>query len=412
MQQASTKPRIVIFLVCTFFYWSAVYTYNPTMTPYLADLGISFSMIGLIGGSYGFAQMLLRVPVGVMSDRLGKRKLFIIFGVIAGAVSTSGMFFTQNAFLILALRLLAGVSASAWVVFTILFTGYFEKNKHASRISYLFMVNGFALMFSKLFGGLVAENYGHEYTFVLGGAAGIIAIILSLFITEKTPEAKELPSLKKLFGVIKNPNLIAMSILAIFLQMVMFATINTFTPEAATRAGADLMMLGILATVSSVPAIISSFLCGRLFSRYKINIRHVVASGFALQMAGALIIPFTNSMTAVFVSTIILGFGCGICMSTLLGFCTITVDEGRRSAAMGFFQAIYGFGMFIGPVITGIFVDWSGLSGGFFASAAFALTGLVLTFLLSGIGHSNDSNESNDSNDSNDSINNDSIASD
>jgi len=359
-----------------------MYAYTPTMTPYLADLGISFTMIGLIGGAYGFSQMLLRIPVGILSDKIGKRKLFVILGLITAAISATGMFFTQNAYVILLLRFLAGVSASAWVVFSVLFSSYFDKSKLASRLAYLFMVTGLGQMASRLVGGLVAERFGHEYTFLLGGFAALAAILLGLFITEKTPDIKELPSVKKLFGVIKNKNLMAMSVLAIFSQMIMHSTITTFLPEAASQIGADLMQLGLLATIATIPSILSSFLCGRLFSVKSVDVRIVSSIGFTFQIAGTLIIPLTNSMVAVFIAAIAIGFGCGICMSTFLGFCTQTVDESRRSAAMGFFQAIYAFGMFMGPVIIGFFVDWSGISGGFFMASAFALTGFILTFIL------------------------------
>ena len=379
---AAKKPHVAVFLVCTFFYWFALYAFVPTMTPYLADLGISFSMIGLIGGSYGFSQMLLRIPLGVLSDKLGKRKMFILLGVLIAAVSSAGMFFTQNAYLILVLRFFTGVSASAWVVFTVLFMGYYDKSKHASRVSYLFMMNGLGLMSSKFLGGLIAEHFGHEYSFLLGGAAGFVALLLVFFITEKAPEIKELPTLKSLFGVVKNKNLMVMSILAIFLQMVIHSTINTFTPQAAAQVGADLMELGILSTVASIPAIISSFVCGKLFSSRNINVCNVIAISFIFKLIGALIIPFTDSMVAVYVSTVILGFAGGVSMSALLGFCTKTVDENRRSTAMGFFQAIYGFGMFTGPVIMGLIVDRSGISSGFFAAAAFAGAGLVLSYVL------------------------------
>jgi len=382
MQQNNTKPRIGVFMICTFFFWFTMYTYVPTMTPYLADLGISFTMIGIIGGSYGFSQFLLRIPLGITSDRLGKRKPFILFGLAAGAISSLGMFFTQNAFLLLALRFLSGVSASAWVVFTVLFTSYFESDRRASMISYLFIANGFGLMLSKFFGGLLAEYYGHEYSFLLGGASGIIAIVLGLFIVEKAPQLNEPPSIKALFGVIKNKNLLAMSVLAVFSQMIIHSTTNTFTSEAAAQIGADLMQIGVLATVASIPAILSYIVCGKLYSLKNINVRYVLAFAFFLQVTGSLIIPFAGNMAAIYTSTVITGFGCGICISTLTGFCTQTVEESRRSAAMGFFQATYAFGMFIGPVILGIFVDWTGISGGFFAAAVFAAIGMSLTFIL------------------------------
>jgi predicted MFS family arabinose efflux permease len=217
---------------------------------------------------------------------------------------------------------------------------------------------------------------------LIGGAAGLLAIALGLAITEKSPQYGELPTVKALFGVIKNKNLLAMSILAVFIQMVLQSTINTFTSEAGIRAGASLIQLGLLATISSIPTIVASIICGRLFMKRNINLRFILSIGFVLQVAGALIIPFGSGLTAVYTSTLIIGMGCGLCFSTLLSFCTQTVESDRRSAAMGFFQAIYAFGMFIGPVIMGIFVDSVGLHGGFFAVAAYAVIGLILTVIM------------------------------
>lgn len=351
------------------------------MTPYLGSIGIGYTMIGIIGGAYGFSQMLLRIPLGVASDRTGKRKAFIILGVSLGALSSFGMYFTKNAYLLLALRFMAGTSASAWVVFTVLFSSYFEKGKLASRISYLMIANHCGVMTSKLLGSALAEKFGHEASFLLGGGFGVAAVILSIFVTEKAPVLDERPSVRKLLGVVKNNNLIKMSCLAVFSQIILFATINTFTPEAASRLGADSMQLGLLSTVATIPAILSALICGALFAR-RVNIKTLVATSFIMEIVGSLMIPFATGIPVIFIATLISGFGCGLCMTTLLSFCTITVDENRRSAAMGVYQAVYGIGMFIGPVFIGAFVDLIDLSAGFYAAAVVALIGLCLTFLF------------------------------
>jgi len=351
------------------------------MTPYLSNLGFSYTMIGLIGGAYGFSQMLIRAPLGITSDRIGRRKLFIILGLLAGAISSFGMFLTTNAFLILAMRLISGISASAWVTFTVMYSGYFDKDKIASSISYLFMVNGLSLVLAKLAGGVVADRFGHEYTFLLGGIVGTIAVVLSLFITESSASSEHLPSVKDLLGVIKNKNLIAMSILSIFTHMVLFATINTFTPQAANRSGADAMQLGILSTIASLPMILSSFICAKLFLK-RVSVRLIIAVGFLITILGVVIIPLADGMSAIYISAVTVGFGCGLCMSALLSCCTATVDDSRRSAAMGFYQAFYALGMFLGPLLVGIVVDQSNLNGGFYASAVLALAGFILTYLL------------------------------
>jgi len=353
------------------------------MTPYLADLGISFTMIGIIGGAYGVSQLMIRVPLGIISDRLGKRKIFLIFGLIAVTISSFAMFLTENAYVFLFMRLLAGVAASAWVIFTVLYTGYFEKEKQASRMQHLLIANFGGLMISRLVGGMVAERFGHEFTFLAGGLAGIIAIVLCLFITEKATKPDELPSIRTLFEVVKNKNLMIMSVLAAFNLMVLHSTINTFTSQAGEQAGAGSLELGIIAMVSSIPGIITSIICGRYFAKHKVNLQLIMAVAFFVQIIGALVIVFgTLSITAVYISAIVIASGCGLGLSVQIGFCTSTVEENRRTAAMGFFQSIYAIGMIIGPVIMGAFVDSAGLAGGFLAAAVFAVIGMVLSVVL------------------------------
>jgi len=383
MRQNKGNPRVGIFVLCNFFFWFSFYAYVPTMTPYLVGLGVSYSMIGLISGAYGLSQMILRMPLGIASDRLGKRKVFINIGLIAGVVGALGMFFTRNAMVIFAMRFLTGVSASVWVVIAVLFSSYFEKGKIASRMSYLFMANSGGTLLSNLIGSAVAERFGHEYTFILSGGAALAAAVLGFYITEKTPEQQEHPSVKQLLGVVKNRNLLVMSILAVYSQMKLFTAVIAFTPEEAVRIGADSMTLGILSTLAFIPPIIVSFIGGKIFARGA-NIRLIIALGFSLSLVSTLVIPFAGNMTAIYASAIMAGFGHGICMNTLLCFCTITVDDSRRSAAMGFYQAVYSLGMFAGPVVIGLFVDWISLTGGFFAAAALAVIGLTLAFILLG----------------------------
>lgn len=83
----------------------------------------------------------MRIPIGILSDRLEMRKIFICGGVLVSILSSLILYLANDPVLILAARGLAGVSASVWVVFTVLFSSCFEKGKTASRISFLNMYN-------------------------------------------------------------------------------------------------------------------------------------------------------------------------------------------------------------------------------------------------------------------------------
>ena len=72
-----------------------------------------------------------------------------------------------------------------------------------------------------------------------------------------------------------------------------------------------------------------------------------------------------------------------------------TVPNEKRGAAMGIYQAIYGIGMFVGPVLGGIVIDrFGGTTGNavpvqgyianFYVAMAIAIIGGILAVLLSG----------------------------
>lgn len=378
---APLHPRVPLYFAVTFFFWFANFTYVPTMSPYLRSIGVGYSMIGLIGGAYGFAQLLLRVPIGILSDRLGKRKIFIIGGLFFGALSNLLFTLTENAVWILLFRFLAGVSASAWVVYTVLFSSYFSGDKTASRISYLSTVHTSAVMAAKLCGSVVAGQLGYRAAFYLGGAAGLLGLVLSLFVTENIPVMEERPSIRSLLGVIKDRNLLTMAILAAFSQMLMFASTNTFTPEVASLLGADAAQLGILATLSSLPTIVCSLICGWLFARH-VNLWKLIAFAFFMELVGTLMVPFATSVTMIYIASIVSGFGFGICLTSLLSHCTLTIDSAKRSVAMGFYQAIYSVGMFAGPVVVGALASLWGVKIGVGLSSLIAAAGLFMALAL------------------------------
>ena len=109
-----TDPKSVVLLsIVVFLYWAALYIYVPFLPVHAEDAGASFTLIGLIGGSYGFTQMLARIPLGVWSDRRGERKPFLTAGLILGIVGGVGFVLARDPLLILFSRGVHGLTAAA-----------------------------------------------------------------------------------------------------------------------------------------------------------------------------------------------------------------------------------------------------------------------------------------------------------
>ncbi len=81
-----------LLLAAIFFFWFSCYTYPSFFSAYVVNvLQAPEVTAGLILGSYGFMQMLLRIPLGVVSDVLQKRKAFVLIGFAASLASSAGL---------------------------------------------------------------------------------------------------------------------------------------------------------------------------------------------------------------------------------------------------------------------------------------------------------------------------------
>lgn len=370
--------RISLFCIVTSLYWFSLYTYVPTLSIYAQSLGATYKMVGLIIGSYGFTQMLLRIPLGIISDTISKRKIFVISGIALALISSLGMWYFRSPGTLLVFRSMSGAAAAAWVTFTVLFSSYFEGHQSPKAIGYITAVTTLGQVAAVFLGGIAAERFGRQSPFLLALFGAVAGILLSLGIKEKEDLNREPLKPKELLAVAKDSNLLLLSILAVFIQFLSFATVYGFTPVAAKNIGATPFQLGLLTTLSTLPRVFAAALSGSFFVSI-IGERKTLVYGFLLASGACIVIPFVNSMYILYITQIIGGFSQGTVFPLLMGLTIKNVQDCKRATAMGFFQAIYGAGMFLGPVVVGILSDTVGLAWGFIVTGMIGTAGAVLT---------------------------------
>ncbi len=369
--------RRTLLLVITVFYWFAAYTYVPTLAPYAKALGASYDLIGLILGSYGAVQFLLRVPIGLCFDAWGRRKIWIVAGAFFALTSAAVMWAQPDAWMLLVGRSLAGVAAATWVGYSVLFASYYPPGDSPKAMGYLNSVGNIGQVVALSFGGLVAEWYGMGETFLLATAGGVVAFGLSLFVRDEVTPAKPVNT-GALAEITRDRTFLRVCGLGVLYQILTFATIFGFSPLAAKAIGASSFELGLLTTLTILPAIAASALSGTYFRR-RLGEAGTLAGGFVLMGLSSFTIPLCGSMAALYLSQMAGGFGRGAIMALLMGLCIKNFPADKRATAMGLYQAAYAGGMFVGPVITGLIAGWLDLNSGFFVIGLAGLAGAWLT---------------------------------
>ncbi len=139
----------------------------PQLSNYAKELGASYKLIGLIGGSYGLTQTILRIPIGIASDKLRLRKIFIIIGIICAAISPTLVYLFPSPYTLLLARLIAGIASATWVNFTILFIGYYDSDESNKAVGLITANSKLGQLMAMFIGGFVAIRFGVRAIFFI-----------------------------------------------------------------------------------------------------------------------------------------------------------------------------------------------------------------------------------------------------
>jgi len=369
--------QIAIFYVATFFFWSSTYVYMPVLAVHAQqNLGASMALVGIIVGSYSLAQFALRVPIGIWSDRIGRRKPFMVAGMVAAAVAGAGLALSTDPEWLVVWRGVSGVTAAAWVAYTVLFCSYFPYNQTTRAMGYLTFVAGASQMVSTFAGGLIAQAWGWTVPFYAAAGLGLLGTIAVFPLAEKPLAARGSANMGQMIAIGTVPLLLVVSVVAMLGSWTQWATVNGFSLVYAGQLGASRSELGMLTTAVQAAYTISTI--GSAFLAERIGLKWAVMLGVGLQAVGALMVPAMNNLPLIALTQAIGGAGRGISYPLLMSLSIRAVSPRDRATAMGVFQAIYAIGGFAGPASTGLLGDAFGMNSIFLVAAIASILGVIL----------------------------------
>jgi DHA1 family multidrug resistance protein-like MFS transporter len=379
LPEPSDRRSIMISYLCTVLLWGAVYIYMPILAPYSKMVSGSLQSVGLVMGAYGLSQLILRIPLGVGSDRWRRRKPFVLLGFLFDGLASLGLLLANSTGLLFLSVFTAGIAASMWVPSIVLFSSYFPLGQVAHSMSLLLFFHRLSQVIANYAGGAIAEAWGWVAPFYVGMVLSLIGFLLATRLTERRPEKGPATSFRQLLLVGRNPVLLVASITCAIVQFTNFSTNYGFTPIFAQQIGASKGELGILLVCFTLPNTLATLLSGttlrRLFSD-----RSIIFIGLLLISGAILSIPLVGRLWILFAVQAINGIGVGLAFPLLMGLSIQSTPREQQATAMGLFQWVYAIGMTLGPIISGVFAERMGLSSVFILNGLLGLAGAFFSF--------------------------------
>ena len=368
-----------LFLLIVTLFWFSQYIFVPFLSPHLAALGVTASLSGVILGAYGFAQLVLRVPVSVSEDCIGRHKLFMVGGLVALTLGSALPLLSASPAVYLLSRTLAGVSASPWVSYTVGFTSGTADVK--ARMGRLIGANNLGVMLSYIVGGALYEHLGMKTLYAISTLVAFAALMLLPLCRVKNAEHPHAFRIRDVLDVLKNRRLLLTSFMGALLQLIVFATAQSFVSSYAKELGVSGVGISLIAIAFNAAGVLASSLFSKgLFSR--MSERAFWAMGFAVLALYCLALPVCSGLVLIILAQLVGGAGRTLLYTHQMAVCSADVPAESKTTAMGIYQSIYSLGMTFGPIVMGWFIDGTGsYTASFLLVGAFALAGVVWSWL-------------------------------
>jgi len=359
-------------------FWLAIYIYAPVFGVYLQHVGFSYSAIGIILGSYGITQVLLRLPLGILSDFLQHiRKHLLVGGFIMALASNLIFVFFDSFIMVLIARLLVGMTASAWVMATVLYSYYFSAGRSAKAMGILQFVTVGTQFFGMAISGYLVYLAGWSLPFWVGAVASIAGVYFAINIKEvhvSKVQAVKSSIRQHLQEIRKIPDLFLLTFISLIAHAILFITIFGFTPILASSIGIPEVSFFWLICAFFIPHILAPILF--IFYEFTHRFNQVMLKVcFLITVICLVLIIGADSLFTLSVYHGGIGLSLGFIFPILLSEVVRISPENLKMSAMGFYQSFYALGILIGPLAAGIVAEQFGLR------EIFLFTG-ILSFLV------------------------------
>ncbi len=152
---------------------------------YMLRRGIPDYLLGTLGSMNNLTQIILMYPMGYLSDRIGRKPMYLI-GFFLSAIVPIGLIFAKDFVTFSMIFILIGISFSTLIAgITPFLKDIAPGGREAESMSFLSISRGFGSIIGPIIVGFLVTQLGYELMYVVLFFITLMSLIIALF-TEET----------------------------------------------------------------------------------------------------------------------------------------------------------------------------------------------------------------------------------
>jgi MFS family permease len=355
----------------------------PVIHYYTASLGISVADTGFIVSLYSYVMAAGIIPIGILSDRLGRRQ-FLVSGLILSAIAPFLYPLAQDITALYLVRILHGLGGALFLPTALAIVADLSRQgEHGKTMGWYTASSQLGLMAGPVAGGYIVQQFGFTAAFYGCSALPLLALIFVATRMHAIPQkpAPLIGTSTQTWKWLWHPGAIV-SLLALVITAVASSTVSTFIPLYVRDFGINEAGAGMIITACYASSAALRIPSGALADRLG-NAPMIIAGIFLSAIAIALI-PSFHLLWPLAAVGLIYGLGMGLSMPASLSWLAHLSPADKRGFSKGLGSAAFQIGLAAGAPVMGVVVQYSGFTSMYLLTAASAaVSGVIMIVLVS-----------------------------
>lgn len=341
-------------------------------------------LIGLAFGLYGLTQAILQIPLGMLSDQIG-RKPVILFGLLLFIIGSVIASVAESIWLVIAGRIIQGCGAVSSALMGLV-TDLIPEQQRIKAMALIGISIGMAFAVAFILSPIINSITGFPRIFQVSAAMALLAIIV-LYVVVPTPQTDDCPTYMKLSLVtlrqlITTSDLLRLNVGVFILHAVLMSNFVTVPALIQMYGGLPstkhwqvylpvlLMSLVLLAVIINT-------------SLHKHHAKHIFRIAIIMLLLSQISYFFWHDSTFKLSVVLLIFFTAFNYLEALLpSSVSIIAPLNSKGSALGIHASYQFIGMFTGGLIGGIMYHYVGMLAVFTVGVVMTLLWLLVTLYI------------------------------
>jgi MFS transporter, DHA1 family, multidrug resistance protein len=377
LKAGSTPSYRALLLTCcavSFGCYVGSYMRIPIIPLFARSLGADTVWIGIINSSFMLVAGVFSIPLGIVSDRWGKKRLALT-GLLISAATSLALALGHTPMQILVVYLFSGLGIAAFAPTMMAYVTDISPPTHLGRTYgwYTTALYG-GMSVGPAAGGFVAQMFDFQTVFLASGVANLVVVLAVILLLPRAREVRPHTSAPKREAaavareLLRNKPLLACLMITLggcFALGVFVTFLPLHAHDQGLNAGQIGLVFGVQAIVNAVSRIPFGILSDKSSDRSALAAVGVIGFGGSIGLFG-----IAGTLPAFLFGASLMGVSMGFAFTAVGALIAEVVPADSRGLAMGGYNTCIYMGMMLSALTMGVIAGEIGFRNAFLMTGA------------------------------------------